>query len=127
MIPFDALELERRYGRRSPGQVLLLTLIVVSALLLVWRVVVFGALEAHFGSGYDDRRFDVLETQFNHRQTAFAKADARMREVLAPTRGPNGSAGARRRSAYARPGGPTRANRRLRRTGRCTGLCGASM
>jgi hypothetical protein len=63
--------------------VLLVTLIVVAALFLAWRVVVFGALEAHFGSGYDDRRFDKLETQFDHRQAPFAKADARMRELLA--------------------------------------------
>jgi hypothetical protein len=55
----------------------------MAALFLAWRVVVFGALEAHFGSGYDDRRFDKLETQFDHRQAAFAKADARMRELLA--------------------------------------------
>jgi hypothetical protein len=73
----------RRSRRRSPGRVLLVTLIVVAALFLASRVVVFGALEAHFGSGYDDRRFDKLETQFDHRQAAFAKADARMQELAA--------------------------------------------
>ncbi len=62
---------------------MLVTLIVVAALILAWRVVVFGALEAHFGSGFDDRRFDKLETEFDHRQTAFAQADARMRELAA--------------------------------------------
>lgn len=82
-VPFDVLESGRRHGRRSPGQILLITLIVVPALLLVWRVVVLGVLDAHFGSGYDDRRFDALESRFDHRQAAFTEADARMREMLA--------------------------------------------
>jgi hypothetical protein len=79
-------ETDRGPGRgwwRSPGRILLVTLIVVATLFLAWRVAVFGALEAHFGSGYDDRRFDKLETQFDHRQAAFTKADARMRELVA--------------------------------------------
>jgi ferric-dicitrate binding protein FerR (iron transport regulator) len=94
LVPSDALELQRRQRRRSPGRVLLVTLIVVAALFLAWRVVVFGALEAHFGSGYDDRRFDKLETQFDHGQAAFAKADAGCRSWRPPTRRPNGSPGA---------------------------------
>jgi hypothetical protein len=61
----------------------LVTLIVVAALILAWRVVVFGALETHFGSGFDDRRFDRLEAEFAHRQRAFARADARMRQLAA--------------------------------------------
>ncbi|WP_020672468.1 hypothetical protein [Amycolatopsis nigrescens] len=83
MLPPDALESRRRQWRRSPGRVLLVALLVVAALFLAWRVVVIGSLEAHFGSGYDDRRFDKLETKFEHGQVAFAEADARMREVLA--------------------------------------------
>jgi hypothetical protein len=79
----DAPEPERRLRRRSPGRIVLVTLIVVTALILAWRVVVLGALEAHFGSGFDDRRFDDLETAFDHRQPAFARADARMRELAA--------------------------------------------
>ncbi|MEU8891537.1 hypothetical protein [Streptomyces sp. NPDC048442] len=83
MVPSDALEPERRRRRRSPGRIVLVTLIVVAALFLVWRVVVLGVLEAHFGSGFDDRRFDKVETQFAHSRAAFAKADARMRELAA--------------------------------------------
>ncbi|MHC5257578.1 hypothetical protein ACYSUO_06820 [Streptomyces sp. UC4497] len=83
MARSDALELERRRRRRSPGRVLLVTLIVVAALFLAWRVVVIGVLEAHFGSGFDDRRFDKLETEFDRREAAFAKADARMRALVA--------------------------------------------
>jgi hypothetical protein len=77
---------DRGLGRgwwRSPGRILLVTLIVVATLFLAWRVAVVGALEAYFGSGFDDRRFDKLETQFDHRQAAFTKADARMRELVA--------------------------------------------
>ncbi|MEV5886647.1 hypothetical protein AB0L74_28820 [Streptomyces sp. NPDC052020] len=83
MVRSDALERERRLRRRSPGRIVLVTLIVVAALFLAWRVVVSGALEAHFGSGFDDRRFDEPETEFDHRKTAFAQADARMRELAA--------------------------------------------
>ncbi|MFF5251351.1 hypothetical protein ACFY4K_04725 [Streptomyces leeuwenhoekii] len=83
MARSDAPELERRLRRRSPGRIVLVTLIVVAALILAWRVVVLGALEAHFGSGFDDRRFDELETEFDHRQPAFAQAGARMRELAA--------------------------------------------
>ncbi|GAA2310813.1 hypothetical protein OKJ48_06735 [Streptomyces kunmingensis] len=83
MVPSEALESQRRRWRRSPGRVLLVTLIVVAVLFLAWRVVVLGALEAQFGSGYDDRRFSKLEKQFDSRQAAFAEADARMRELLA--------------------------------------------
>lgn len=63
--------------------VLLVTLIVVATLFLVWRVAVVRSLEAHFGSGFDDRRFDELETEFDRRQAAFTKAEARMRELVA--------------------------------------------
>ncbi|MFI6090614.1 hypothetical protein [Streptomyces sp. NPDC051218] len=83
MARSDALELERRLRRRSPGRIVLVTLIVVAALILAWRVVAFGALEKYFGSGFDDRRFDKLETEFDHRRRAFAQADARMRELAA--------------------------------------------
>lgn len=83
MVRSDAAESQRRRWWRSPGWVLLVTLIVVAALFLAWRVVVFGALDAQFGSGFDERRFDKLETQFDHRQAAFAKADARMRGLVA--------------------------------------------
>ena len=72
-----------RGRRRSPGRILLVTLIVMAMLFLAWRVAVVGALEAHFGSGFDDRRFDKLETEFDHRQAAFGKAEARMRELVA--------------------------------------------
>ncbi|MET9290797.1 hypothetical protein [Streptomyces sp. NPDC003077] len=84
MVRSDALdESQRRRWRRSPGRVLLVTLMIVAALFLAWRVVVFGMLEVHFGSGYDARRFDELETRFDHGQAAFAKADARMRGLVA--------------------------------------------
>ncbi|WP_328630887.1 hypothetical protein [Streptomyces sp. NBC_00356] len=83
MVRSDALELERRRWRRSPGGVLLVALIVVAALFLAWRVVVLGLLETHFGSGYDDGRFDKLQTEFDRRSSAFAKADDRMRELAA--------------------------------------------
>lgn len=66
-----------------PGRILLVTLVVVATLFLAWRVAVISSLEAYFGSGYDDRRFDKLETQFDDRQAAFTKADARMRELVA--------------------------------------------
>ncbi|MGP3776131.1 hypothetical protein ACTWJ8_35420 [Streptomyces sp. SDT5-1] len=56
---------------------------MVTALFLAWQVIVLGVLETHFGSGYDDRRFDTLEARFEHRQEAFAEADARMSELAA--------------------------------------------
>ncbi|MFE4250698.1 hypothetical protein ACFRU3_14560 [Streptomyces sp. NPDC056910] len=84
MVRSDALELERRRRRRrSPGRILLVTLIVVAAAVLAWRVAVFAMLGWHFGSGFDERRFDKLEQQIDHRQSAFAKADARMRQLAA--------------------------------------------
>lgn len=83
MVPSDAVESQRRGWRRSPGRVLLVTLIVVATLFLAWRVAVVLSLDAHFGSGFDDRRFDKLETEFNRRQAAFTKAEARMRELVA--------------------------------------------
>jgi hypothetical protein len=83
VAPSDTAESQRRGRRRSPVRILLVTLIVVATLVLAWRVAVIGSLEAYFGSGYDDRRFDKLETQFDHRQAAFTKADARMRELVA--------------------------------------------
>ncbi|MFI5659997.1 hypothetical protein [Streptomyces sp. NPDC051684] len=79
----DALGLERRTRRRSPGRILLVTLIVVAAGILAWRVAVLCMLGWHFGSGFDERRFDKLERQIEHRQAAFAKADARMRQLAA--------------------------------------------
>jgi hypothetical protein len=83
VIPSDAVASQRRGGRRSPGRVLLVTLIAVATLFLASRVAVVLSLVTHFSSGYDDRQFDKLETQFDHRQAAFAKADARMRELAA--------------------------------------------
>ena len=62
---------------------MLVTLIVVAALVVAWRVAVFGALELHFGSGFDKKRFDRLESEFDRSQAAFAQADARMRELVA--------------------------------------------
>lgn len=74
-----------RRGSTGSGRYrrVLVALVAVVALFLAWRVVVLGALEAHYGSGYDDRRFDTLEAKFDHGQAAFAKADARMRELVA--------------------------------------------
>lgn len=69
--------------RRSPVRILLITLVVVAALFLGFRVAVFGMLEVHFGSGFDHRRFDKLETEFDHTREAFSKADARMGELAA--------------------------------------------
>ncbi|MFD7296411.1 hypothetical protein ACFV9W_24255 [Streptomyces sp. NPDC059897] len=79
----DSLELERRARRRSPGRILLVTLIVVAAGVLAWRVAVFAMLGWHFGSGFDERRFDKLEQRIEPRQAAFARADARMRQLAA--------------------------------------------
>ncbi|WP_203663033.1 hypothetical protein [Actinocatenispora rupis] len=76
-----------RFGRGSPLRVVLVAapvvLVVVVAVLVAWRVLVFGMLELHFGAGFDARRFDTLESQFDHRRTAFARADARMRQLAA--------------------------------------------
>lgn len=73
-----------RRGRwRSPGRILLVTLLVVATILVAWPVAVVLSLQAYFGSGFDDRRFDKLETQFDRRQAAFVKADARMRALAA--------------------------------------------
>jgi len=83
MVLSDAAESLRPRRRRSPSRILFVTAIVGVALFLVWRLVVFGVLEAHFGIGFDDRRFDELQTRFEHRQAAFAEADARMRELVA--------------------------------------------
>ncbi|MCP2329422.1 hypothetical protein HDA40_007929 [Hamadaea flava] len=74
---------QRRGWWRSPGRVLLVTLLVAAILFLACGVAVFLSLDAHFGSGFDARRFDKLETEFNRRQAAFTKADARMRELVA--------------------------------------------
>ena len=73
----------QRRGRRSPGRIVLVTLIVVAALVVAWRGAVLGALELHFGSGFDKKRFDRLESEFDGSQAAFAQADARMRELVA--------------------------------------------
>ncbi len=70
-------------GRRSPVRIVLVTLIVVAALVVAWRVAVLGALGLHFGSGFDKKRFDRLESEFDGSQAAFAQADARMRELVA--------------------------------------------
>ncbi|WP_217167807.1 hypothetical protein [Streptomyces sp. AC512_CC834] len=94
MVRSDALELERRLRRRSPGRIVLVTLIVVAALILAWRVVVLGALEAHYGSGFDDRRFDKLETGFDQRQTASTRPTPGCGSWWPPTRRPNESPGA---------------------------------
>jgi hypothetical protein len=51
--------------------------------LLAFRVAVFGSLAVHFGSGFDHRRFDKLETEFGHTRAAFSAADARMQELVA--------------------------------------------
>ncbi|TDW95084.1 hypothetical protein EV137_2417 [Kribbella pratensis] len=67
--------------RRSPVRIVLVTLVVVAALFLAFRVAVFWSLEAYFGSGFDHRRFDKLETAFDH--TRFSKAEARMGELVA--------------------------------------------
>lgn len=83
MVPSDAVESQRRRWWRSPGRVLLVTLIVVAALFVVCQVGVFLSLKAHFGSGFDDRRFDKLETEFDRDPAAFIAADARMRELVA--------------------------------------------
>jgi hypothetical protein len=69
--------------RRSPARILLIALIVLAALFLAFRVAVIGSLEAHFGSGFDHRRFDKLETEFDHTQAAFSSAEGRMRELVA--------------------------------------------
>lgn len=69
--------------RRSPVRILLVTLIVVAGLFLAFRVAVFGSLWAYFGSGFDHRRFDKLEAEFDRSQEAFGKAEARMRELAA--------------------------------------------
>ncbi|WP_327632794.1 hypothetical protein OHB24_22630 [Kribbella sp. NBC_00482] len=69
--------------RRSPVRIVLVTLIVVAALFLAFRVAVFGSLALYFGSGFDHRRFDKLETEFDHTRPAFGKAEARMRELVA--------------------------------------------
>ncbi|MFC6019833.1 hypothetical protein ACFP2T_26965 [Plantactinospora solaniradicis] len=74
---------QRRRWWHSPGRVLLVTLIVVATLFLAGRVAVVGSLEYHFGAGFDDRRFDELETEFDRGQAAFVKAEARMRELAA--------------------------------------------
>lgn len=81
-----SVESQRRGWRRSPGRVLLVmlvTLIVVATLFAAWHVAVFLSLGAHFGSGFDARRFDKLETEFNRDPAAFIAADARMRELVA--------------------------------------------
>jgi hypothetical protein len=83
VVPSDAAESQRRGWWRSPGRVLLVTLIVVAMLFLAWRVAVFRSLEMHFGSGFDDRRFDELEMEFDRGQAAFTAAEARMRELVA--------------------------------------------
>lgn len=83
MVPSNPIESQRRGWRRSPGRVLLITLIVVAMLFLAWRVAVVASLVAHFGSGFDDRRFDKLETEFDRDPAAFTAADARMRELVA--------------------------------------------
>jgi hypothetical protein len=90
VVPSDAVESQRRGGWRSPGRVLLVTLIVVLVMLIVvatlfwaWRVAIVRSLETHINGGFDNRRFDKLETEFDRRQAAFTKAEARMRELVA--------------------------------------------
>ncbi|WIM92696.1 hypothetical protein ACTOB_004649 [Actinoplanes oblitus] len=73
----------QRRGRRSPVRIVLVTLIVVAALVVAWRGAVLGALELHFGSGFDKKRFDRLESEFDRSPAAFTQADARMRELVA--------------------------------------------
>ncbi|MBE1489574.1 hypothetical protein [Plantactinospora soyae] len=55
----------------------------MATLFLACRVAVVGSLEYHFGAGFDDRRFDELETEFDRGQAAFIKAEARLRELVA--------------------------------------------
>ncbi|MFE9839117.1 hypothetical protein ACFYP4_28870 [Streptomyces sp. NPDC005551] len=69
--------------RRSPGRVLVVTLLVVTAGYLAWRVAVLAGLEAHFGSGFDEQRFNRLQQEYDRREDAFARADARMRKLVA--------------------------------------------
>ena len=67
--------------RHSPARILLVTLIVVATLVLAFWLAVFGSLKIHFGSGFDHRRFDKLETEFDNTQAAFSAAEGRMREL----------------------------------------------
>ena len=69
--------------RRSPVRILLVTLIALATLFLAFRVAVIASLEVHFGSGFDHRRFDKLETEFDNTQAAFSEAEGRMRELAA--------------------------------------------
>jgi hypothetical protein len=55
----------------------------VTAGYLAWRVAVLAGLEAHFGSGFDEQRFNRLQQEYDRREDAFARADARMRKLTA--------------------------------------------
>ncbi|MGW5614502.1 hypothetical protein [Streptomyces sp. NPDC003877] len=69
--------------RRSPGRILVATLLVVTAGYLAWRVAVLMGLAAYFGAGLDEQRFNRLQQEYDRREDAFARADARMRELIA--------------------------------------------
>jgi hypothetical protein len=69
--------------KRSPGRVLVVTLLVVTAGCLAWWVAVLAGLEAHFGSGLDEQRFNRLQQEYDRHEDAFARADARMRKLIA--------------------------------------------
>lgn len=62
---------------------MLIAVLIVAALVLAWWVAVFWSLEAHFGSGFDARRFDRLEADFTRDRAAFEAAAARMRTLAA--------------------------------------------
>lgn len=49
--------------RRSPGRILVVTLLVVTAGYLAWRVAVLAGLEAYFGGGFDEQRFNRLQQE----------------------------------------------------------------
>jgi hypothetical protein len=68
VFPSDPAASQQPGGRRSPGRVLLIKLIVVATLFLARPIAAVLSLVTHFSSGSDDRRFDELETEFDRGQ-----------------------------------------------------------
>jgi hypothetical protein len=83
VAPSDTVGDRARSRGRSLVRALLLALLAVAVLVIAWEAVVFLSVRDHFRSGFDDRRFDRLEADFDRDRAAFVAAGSRMRELVA--------------------------------------------